>query len=107
MEDKLRIIIRTKNPEQLRKLLREYELDIAEGGLRKNESGLWELEAFPTISLAEHLEKTRQEHKVEFQVEVDRDFPKRLKERQEEVSRVDRFENGQILPRGLGKKIKE
>ncbi len=93
----MRVVL--KAPKQLLfKLVKELRLDIGGAGPRPLPDGTFSLEAYATEDVLDHLKDAGGTF------EVIEDATKVGRERQKEVGRGDRFEGGQIVPRGLGKK---
>ena len=98
MRNTVRIVVRSSDPEELRALIRQEELDLNCGGAKQSREGEWQLEAFVSPEVASRLSAAG------YRIEIDDQAAQRAAERRSEVARGDRFEGGRVPPRGLGKK---
>ena len=98
MEAQVRIIIRSESRERLLELLRREELDLSCGGASQDSSGVWAIEAYVLPEVATRLRQ------LDYRIEIDQEFEQRMTQRRMDVGTGDRFEGGQIPPRGLGRK---
>lgn len=98
MTVQVRIVIRAESPQQLREIIRQEDLDLNCGGARQTRTGEWEVEAYTSAEVAERLRKSG------YRIEIDKQFGMRAAARRSEVGTGDRFQDGRVRPRGIGKK---
>lgn len=98
MASQVRITISADSLDQLREIIRREEMDLNCGGAKRTPDGAWAVEAYVTEQTAATLEKAG------VQVEIDREFGERAAARGAEAGAGDRFQNGRVPPRGLGRK---
>lgn len=94
----MKISLSAPDRETLARFVRELQLDIGGGGPRRLPDGTLSMDAYVPEELLGKLKKAHVAFKI---VE---DATKVGKERQKEVGRGNRFEKGNVVPRGLGRK---
>jgi hypothetical protein len=96
------VTIQTANSEVMGQLLREYPLDY---GCRPNP--VRQIDGSLIIQAMASLLEIEQLRQAGFLIEVGENATELARQRIQEVGRGDRFEGGQVAPRGLGLKVSE
>lgn len=97
MSQQVKVVIRTKDPVQMRRLIVEQRLDVNCGGPRCID-GEWQIEAYCDTRQVDALRGKQ------VRVEIDEHFERDLLARRAEVGAGNRYANRTAIPRGVGRK---